>query len=395
MPALVLDNVTKRFGQVIAVNRVSMRVEPGEFVTLLGPSGCGKSTTLNMIAGLETINEGKILIGETLVNNLPPKDRDIAMVFQNYALYPHMTVFENMAFPLKARRTPRAEMAKIVDNVANILGIRELLSRLPKQLSGGQRQRVALGRAMVRCPKLFLMDEPLSNIDAKLRIQMRAELRHLHETLKITTIYVTHDQAEAMTLSDRVAVLSNGVLQQLGAPREVYECPTNVFVAGFIGNYPMNFFSGSLHRGGNAFVECGDFRYGLEPKMAGQLARATTNGQITVGARPEHTRVSLVEESNAIPCNIYVVEEMGSDTLVDVSVGSRRFMARMEPDFPGKTGDRAWVVFDPARLYLFDTDTQQAIWWGMADCGPGDRKASRVHELTASDPTPESAVPVD
>lgn len=373
MPALVLDNVTKRFGQVIAANRVSMRVEPGEFVTLLGPSGCGKSTTLNMIAGLETIDEGKIVVGDTVVNNLAPKDRDIAMVFQNYALYPHMTVFENMAFPLKARRTPKVEMAKIVENVAKTLGIGELLGRLPKQLSGGQRQRVALGRAMVRCPKLFLMDEPLSNIDAKLRIQMRAELRHLHETLKITTIYVTHDQAEAMTLSDRVAVLSNGVLQQLAAPREVYECPANVFVAGFLGNYPMNFFGGSLQGGEDASVDCGDFRYRLDPKLAGQLVQATTNGQITIGARPEHTRVALVEEPNAIPCEIYVVEQMGSDTLVDVSVGPRRFMARMEPEFSGRTGDRAWIVFDPTRLYLFDANTQEAIWWGAAGCGPKGR----------------------
>ncbi len=364
MPALVLDNVTKRFGKAIAVNRLSMRAEPGEFMTLLGPSGCGKSTTLNMIAGLETIDEGEMFVGDVRVNDLQPKDRDIAMVFQNYALYPHMTVFENLAFPLKARRTPRAEIGKIVDNVAAILGIKEFLDRLPRQLSGGQRQRVALGRAMVRCPRLFLMDEPLSNLDARLRIQMRAELRHLHDTLKITTLYVTHDQAEAMTLSDRIAILNQGVLQQIGTPRQVYEQPTNIFVSGFLGNYPMNFFEGTLRGGENAHVDSGDLRYELTPTMALYLQRESKDGKVTLGARPEHVRVALAEEPNGILGETYVVEQMGSDTLVDVIVGARHFLARMEPSFPGRPGERAWVVLDPARLYVFDSTHQTALWWG-------------------------------
>jgi multiple sugar transport system ATP-binding protein len=364
MPALVLENVTKRFGKVTATSHLSMRVEPGEFVTILGPSGCGKSTTLNMIAGLETIDEGEMFIGDVRVNNLQPKDRDIAMVFQNYALYPHMTVFENLAFPLKARRTPHVEIGKIVDNVANILGIRELLGRLPRQLSGGQRQRVALGRAMVRCPRLFLMDEPLSNLDARLRIHMRAELRHLHDTLKITTIYVTHDQAEAMTLSDRIAILNQGVLQQIGTPRQVYEQPTNIFVSGFLGNYPMNFFDGTLRGGENAHVDSGDLRYALTPTMAAYLTRESKADQVTLGARPEHVRIVLAEEPNGIPGEIYVVEQMGSDTLVDVLIGARHFLARMEPSFPGRPGDRAWVVLDPTRLYVFDSTKQTALWWG-------------------------------
>lgn len=364
MPALVLDNLTKRFGHVIAVNRVSMQVEAGEFVTLLGPSGCGKSTTLNMIAGLETIDEGRIFIGEQIVNNLQPKDRDIAMVFQNYALYPHMTVYENIAFPLKARRTPRVDIPRIVENVSNILGIKELLARLPKQLSGGQRQRVALGRAMVRCPKVFLMDEPLSNLDARLRIHMRAELRHLHDTLKITTIYVTHDQAEAMTLSDRIAILNQGVLQQIGTPRQVYEQPTNIFVSGFLGNYPMNFFDGTLRGGENAHVDSGDLRYELTPTMAAYLTRESKADKVTLGARPEHVRIVLAEEPNGFPGEIYVVEQMGSDTLVDVLIGARHFLARMEPGFPGRPGDRAWVALDPTRLYIFDSTNQTALWWG-------------------------------
>ncbi|MCL5074486.1 MAG: ABC transporter ATP-binding protein [Chloroflexi bacterium] len=364
MPALVLEHVTKRFGRVIAVNQLSMRVEPGEFVTLLGPSGCGKSTTLNMIAGLETIDEGQIIIGDTLVNHLQPKDRDVAMVFQNYALYPHMTVFDNMAFPLRARRVPRTEIGKIVNSVANTLGIKGLLDRLPKQLSGGQRQRVALGRAMVRCPRVFLMDEPLSNLDAKLRIQMRAELRHLHDSLKITTVYVTHDQAEAMMLSDRIAVIDNGMLQQMGTPREVYNQPLNLFVAGFLGSYPMNFFDSALHGGTSPYLSCGEFHYTLLQPMADYLSSEASNSHVCVGIRPEHVYIALTETPNAIPGEIYVVEQMGSDTLVEVSTGSQRFTARMGPDFEGRPHDRTWLILDPTRLYVFDSTTNTTLWWG-------------------------------
>lgn len=366
MPALVLENVTKRFGRVIAVNNVSLRVEPGQLVTLLGPSGCGKSTTLNMIAGLEMIDEGGIFIGDVQVNNLQPKDRDIAMVFQNYALYPHMTVFENLAFPLKARRMSTSQIGKAVATVASTLGLSELLQRLPKELSGGQRQRVALGRAMVRSPHVFLMDEPLSNLDAKLRIHMRAELRHLHETLKTTTVYVTHDQAEAMTLSDCIAVMNNGVLQQMGSPAEVYQRPANIFVAGFLGNYPMNFFEGALQGGAEPTVCSGDLCYRLPEEMAAYLARHAKEGTVTLGSRPEHTRIVLAPEPNAIPGDIYVVEQLGSDALVDVIAGGRHFMARMEPDFQGRTGGRAWVVLDSTRLYVFDSATEQALWCGRS-----------------------------
>jgi multiple sugar transport system ATP-binding protein len=368
MPALVLENVTKRFGRIVAVDHMSMRVEQGEFVTLLGPSGCGKSTTLNMIAGLEATDEGKILIGDVLVNNLQPKDRDIAMVFQNYALYPHMTVFDNLAFPLKARRTSRVDIAKIVESVSTTLGIGDLLDRLPKQLSGGQRQRVALGRAMVRCPRVFLMDEPLSNLDAKLRIHMRAELRHLHEALKITTVYVTHDQAEAMTLSDRVAVLNNGILQQMGSPRQVYDQPKNVFVAGFLGSYPMNFFTGALCNGGDAYLDCRDFHYALPRDMASYLATRSKGRSVIVGARPEHVRVLTGAQADGIAGDIYVVEQMGSDTLVEVTVGKQRFMARMDPGFAGRSGERAWVVLRPDRLCVFDGASEQALWWGQPAC---------------------------
>lgn len=364
MPAVVLDRISKRFGTVRAVDALSMRIEQGEFVTLLGPSGCGKSTTLNMIAGLETIDEGRILIGDVLVNHLAPKDRDIAMVFQSYALYPHMNVFDNMAFPLKARRVARPEIARTVKNVAGTLGIQALLDRLPKQLSGGQRQRVALGRAMVRSPRVFLMDEPLSNLDAKLRIQMRAELRHLHETLKTTTVYVTHDQAEAMTLSDRVAVLKDGVLQQYGTPREVYGEPANLFVAGFLGTYPMNFARGTLEGGDLFCLDCGDFRYPLPPEMARVLAAAVPDRKIVLGVRPEHVRVTLSARPDAIPGEIFVVEQMGSEMLVEVSTGAQRFAARTDPSFEGRTGDRAWIVLDPARVYVFAATGEATVWWG-------------------------------
>ncbi|HEY8497197.1 MAG TPA: sn-glycerol-3-phosphate ABC transporter ATP-binding protein UgpC, partial [Limnochordales bacterium] len=257
MARVVLENVTKRYGNVVAVNKANLVIEDEEFVVLVGPSGCGKSTTLRMIAGLEEITEGNIYIGDRLVNDVPPKDRDIAMVFQNYALYPHMNVYDNMAFGLKLRKFPKDEIDRRVREAARMLGIEHLLDRKPKQLSGGQRQRVAVGRAIVREPAAFLMDEPLSNLDAKLRVQMRAELSKLHNRLRTTTIYVTHDQTEAMTMGDRIVVMKDGFIQQVGAPLEIYENPNNVFVAGFIGSPAMNFLNAVLRRDGDdVVVDC-------------------------------------------------------------------------------------------------------------------------------------------
>jgi multiple sugar transport system ATP-binding protein len=362
MLPIILESLTKRFGEVIAVRDLSLSIEPGEFVTLLGPSGCGKSTTLNMLAGLETVDEGVIYFGDVPVNELPPKDRDVAMVFQNYALYPHMSVFDNIAFPLKARKLSPDEVQKMVQGVAATLGIGNLLGRLPKELSGGQRQRVALGRAIVRSPKAFLMDEPLSNLDAKLRIQMRAELRHLHDTLKTTTVYVTHDQAEAMTLSDRIAVLNEGILQQVGTPTQVYQQPSNVFVAGFLGSYPMNFVEGSIRIRQNACIEWDGLQYGIAQDLARRLADGASSERVIVGIRPEHTRVALSPEPNAIRGEIFVVEQMGSDALVLVETSEAQFMARMEPTFPGQAKDPAWVCLDPEKLLIFDADTENALF---------------------------------
>jgi ABC-type sugar transport system ATPase subunit len=370
---VVFDHVTKVFpGPMTAVDDLTLSVGDGEFLILVGPSGCGKSTALRMVAGLEKISAGQISVGGGVINDIPPKDRDIAMVFQNYALYPHMTVEKNLGFALRQRRIPKDEVARRVQAMAELLGLEELLKRRPGQLSGGQRQRVAMGRALVREPKAFLLDEPLSNLDAKLRVQMRAELKKLHHRLGITTIYVTHDQVEAMTLGDRIAVLSAGKLQQIGAPQDVYDAPANVFVAGFIGSPPMNLLRGSVSGG---LVEAGDLAFTRD---------GIPDGGVVVGIRPEGLRV--VGESDGGPgfeVQVDVVEPLGDEVLVHGTVaahdagvqiepeeatllaadGSDRaaVTVRLAPDVRPAPGSRLHLAVDPSTAHLFDADTGDAI----------------------------------
>src|SRR2546423_1196321 len=302
--SVTFEEVVKKFGSVVAVDRLNLKIESGEFVVLLGPSGCGKTTSLRMIAGLEEASGGRILIGETCVNGIPPRYRDVAMVFQSYALYPHMTVEENIAYPLRVRKIERAQIAKRVQHVAELLSINELLRRKPRELSGGQRQRVALARAIVREPRVYLMDEPLSNLDAKLRVQMRGELKRLQYELGTTTVYVTHDQAEAMTLAHRVAIMEGGRLQQFDTPLTIYERPANKFVAGFIGSPSMNFLEGRIVEAERKFIHR-DFSLPLdEPK----LSRLRGHERVTLGVRPEDVRIATEERSGSFPANVYVTE---------------------------------------------------------------------------------------
>ncbi|MBZ6075188.1 ABC transporter ATP-binding protein [Microvirga puerhi] len=309
MANVSIRNIRKSFGSVAIIKGVDVDIDDGEFVILVGPSGCGKSTLLRMIAGLEDITDGEIRIGPRVVNDVPPKDRDIAMVFQNYALYPHMTVADNMAFSLKLKGTPQAEKTKRVQDAAASLGLLPLLDRYPRQLSGGQRQRVAMGRAIVRDPQVFLFDEPLSNLDAKLRVQMRAEIKELHQRLKTTTVYVTHDQIEAMTMADKIVVMHDGIVEQIGAPLELYDRPANRFVAGFIGSPAMNFLDGVLTDGGLRLPS------GAVLSLDGQPA-LPAGSKATYGVRPEHLQIVPAGTPGAIPAEVAVVEPTGSDTTV-------------------------------------------------------------------------------
>jgi len=365
---VVLENVTKRYGNVVAVNKANLVIEDEEFVVLVGPSGCGKSTTLRMIAGLEEISDGNIYIGDRLVNDVPPKDRDIAMVFQNYALYPHMNVYDNMAFGLKLRKFPKAEIDRRVREAARMLGIEELLHRKPKQLSGGQRQRVAVGRAIVREPAAFLMDEPLSNLDAKLRVQMRAELSKLHNRLRTTTIYVTHDQTEAMTMGDRIVVMKDGFIQQVGAPLEIYENPNNVFVAGFIGSPAMNFMRAVLRRDGDdVIVDCQAFKLKVPKSKLDQNPRILEylDKKVIFGIRPEDIDDAqlLPEEKRVQPvtARVDVTEPMGSEVYTYFSIGEHTFIARLDSLTKAKDGAMHPVVFNMEKMHLFDAETEQAI----------------------------------
>jgi len=365
---VVLENVSKHFGDVVAVNNVSLEIKDEEFVVLVGPSGCGKSTLLRMIAGLEEVTSGKIYIGDRLVNDVPPKDRDIAMVFQNYALYPHMNVYDNMAFGLKLRKVPKAEIDRRVREAAAILGIEDLLFRKPRQLSGGQRQRVAVGRAIVREPKAFLMDEPLSNLDAKLRVQMRAELSQLHNRLRTTTIYVTHDQVEAMTMGDRIVVLKDGVVQQVGAPLEIYENPDNLFVAGFIGSPSMNFMKGVLKREDDRYVvDCGAFRVTVPESKLQQRPgiKAHVDKPVIFGIRPEDVAdAQLVPEEQRkepVVATVIVTEPMGSEVYVHFQAGEHRFIGRLAPHTHARPGMQYAVVFNMNKMHLFDPVTEKAI----------------------------------
>jgi multiple sugar transport system ATP-binding protein len=364
---VILQHVTKRFGNVVAVNDANIEIRDREFMVLVGPSGCGKSTTLRMVAGLEDITEGNIYIGETLVNDIPPKDRDIAMVFQNYALYPHMDVYNNMAFGLKLRKFPKGEIDRRVKEAARMLGIENLLDRRPKALSGGQRQRVAVGRAIVREPKVFLFDEPLSNLDAKLRVQMRAELSKLHSRLQTTAIYVTHDQTEAMTMGDRICVLKDGVIQQVGAPLEIYDHPCNVFVAGFIGSPPMNFINGVLKKSGDDFIfDAGAFEVKLDPERTRRIQNlpAYVDKEVIFGIRPEDIDdATMVPDGNkrSIMAMVDVTEPMGAEVNAWFSKGEAQFVARLDPHTEASDGEEFPVVFNMKKVHFFDKDTEQVI----------------------------------
>jgi multiple sugar transport system ATP-binding protein len=348
MASVSIRNVRKAFGSTQVLHGVNVEIADGEFTVLVGPSGCGKSTLLRMLAGLEEIDQGEIAIGTRVVNKVPPKQRDIAMVFQNYALYPHMTVRDNMAFSLKLARAPQAAMDERVNRAASILGLAGLLDRYPRQLSGGQRQRVAMGRAIVRDPQVFLFDEPLSNLDAKLRVQTRAELKDLHQRLRTTTIYVTHDQIEAMTMADKIVVMNGGRVEQIGSPLELYDRPANQFVAGFIGSPAMNFLPGTIEAGG--FQAEGGTLWPLPD------AAANANGRPAVyGVRPEHLQLS--HDGAGVPLTVQVVEPTGSETQVHGKLGSLPVMGAFRERVSARPGEPIAVTADPGLVHLFDRET--------------------------------------
>jgi multiple sugar transport system ATP-binding protein len=360
---VLLKDLNKKFDDSHAVKDVNLEIRDREFVVLVGPSGCGKTTTLRMIAGLEDISSGEIRIDEKVVNDLPPMDRDIAMVFQNYALYPHMSVYDNMAFGLKMRKFGRDEIEKRVRQAAEILGIQPLLARRPRQLSGGQRQRVALGRAIVRHPRVFLFDEPLSNLDAKLRVQMRVELKRLHHRLETTAIYVTHDQVEAMTLGDRVVVMKDGVVQQVGEPLQLYGNPANRFVASFIGSPAMNFAEVTVTNSGEGtWAEAPGLRIRIPPSKADSLRRHAGQ-KVVLGVRPEALRLANGADGAdyAFASIVEVVEPLGNEILLDVRAGNHPLVARVDPATRVKVHDSVRLALDPERLHFFDAKTEAAI----------------------------------
>lgn len=362
MAGVVLKDLTKRFGEVVAVNRLSLEAKDKEFVVLLGPSGCGKTTTLRCIAGLETADDGEIYIGDRLVNDLDPKERNIAMVFQSYALYPHMSVFDNLAFPLENAKVPRDEIKDRVQETAELLKIEGLLNRKPKQLSGGQRQRVALGRAMVREPHVFLMDEPLSNLDAKLRVYMRAELKKLQKDVGITTVYVTHDQVEAMTMGDKIAILDEGVLQQFDHPHKIYFHPSNEFVAGFIGTPPTNFFDCTLTNEAPYALDAGEFRYPLPDYLLKNMNEWHSN-MLILGVRPQDVLVykNVRKKKTLVKAQLEVTEPLGDKLVLDLKVGDYLVKALVSPDFKVEMGDELWIGFPADKIYIFDKKTGKAL----------------------------------
>ncbi len=378
MASLSLRHVYKRYpGGVTAVSDFNLEIKDKEFIILVGPSGCGKSTTLRMVAGLEEISDGEIYIGDKLVNDVAPKDRDIAMVFQNYALYPHMTVFDNMAFGLKLRKTPKDEIKRRVEEAARILDISHLLERKPKALSGGQRQRVALGRAIVREPKVFLLDEPLSNLDAKLRAQMRTEISKLHQRLGTTFIYVTHDQTEAMTMGTRIVVMKSGLIQQVDTPNNLYLYPCNLFVAGFIGSPQMNFIEAKfLKEGENYLVEFGSedtkTRAGVKYKIQLPASKNKDNcleayagKEVIMGIRPEnvHNEEDLIEihKDGIVEADVEVTELMGAETYLYMNCEGQSINARVSPTNTARPGDKIKIAFETAKIHLFDKETELTI----------------------------------
>jgi len=361
MASIEISNAVKSYGAVDVLHGIDLDIQDGEFIVLVGPSGCGKSTLLRMIAGLEDITSGAISIGGTVVNELQPKDRDIAMVFQSYALYPHMSVAENMSYALTLRKTAREKIADAITNVAEILGLTALLERRPKALSGGQRQRVAMGRAIVRKPQAFLFDEPLSNLDARLREQMRTEIRKLHRRLGATSVYVTHDQIEAMTMADRIVAMHDGIIQQVGSPVEIYDRPANIFVASFIGSPAMNFLKGAyeIAQNGTAGIRLTDGAFVPVLPARG----ATANQTVTLGARPEHIAIAADENgenggNGGIPARVELIEPMGLSTLVHVSLAGNpvKIFTLDRPDFA--VDSFIHITFDMEKIHVFDTETE-------------------------------------
>jgi multiple sugar transport system ATP-binding protein len=363
MANVTYDHVTKRFGEVVAVNDMDIFIEDKEFLVLVGPSGCGKTTALRLLAGLEEITEGKIMIEDRVVNDVAPKDRDIAMVFQSYALYPHMSVYDNMAFGLRLRKTPKQDIKRRVEEAAGILGIEALLDRKPRQLSGGQRQRVAVGRAIVREPKVFLFDEPLSNLDAKLRVQTRAEISKLHQRLQTTFIYVTHDQVEAMTMATRIAVIKDGIIQQVDTPQNLYDHPSNVFVAGFIGSPAMNFFNARLERAnGGLMVDTGVFQVPV-PEDKIETYSSYAGKQVVFGIRPDDIHDPLFAPTGihaaSVEAQVDVTELMGNEIFMYLMLGDFSSVGRFDPRSQLRVGDKAQVVFNMDNMQLFSPEGEQ------------------------------------
>jgi len=358
------DHVSKEFGDVVAVNDLNLNIDDKEFIVLVGPSGCGKTTALRMLAGLEEITKGEVRIGDRVVNDVPPKDRDIAMVFQSYALYPHMSVYDNMAFGLKLRKTPKQDIKRRVQEAAEILGIQDMLNRKPRQLSGGQRQRVALGRAIVREPKVFLFDEPLSNLDAKLRGAMRSEITKLHQRLATTFIYVTHDQIEAMTMATRIAVINKGVLLQLDTPQTLYDRPDNMFVAGFMGAPAMNFFKAKLRKdNGKLLIEGSGFR--VPVTLERKSYQNYVDKPVVMGIRPEDVYnpafVPTGIHAAPVEAKVDVTELMGNEISLYLVAGQDNIVARVDPRTDFRMGDKVQVAFNMDKVHLFDPDTEKAI----------------------------------
>lgn len=364
MASVTYEHVTKKFGEMVAVDDLDIKVDDKEFLVLVGPSGCGKTTALRCLAGLEEVSAGRIMIADRVVNDVAPKDRDIAMVFQSYALYPHLSVFDNMAFGLKLRKVPKEEIKRRVEKAANTLGITDLLNRKPRQLSGGQRQRVAVGRAIVREPKVFLFDEPLSNLDAKLRVQMRAEISKIHQQLQTTFIYVTHDQMEAMTMASRIAVINKGKLQQLDTPQNLYNYPANLFVAGFIGSPAMNFFPARIRMDGGMIADAGEFTVPL-PASRSKNLQSYVDKSVIFGIRPEDIHdVEFVPpniDSAKVAAKVDVTELMGNEILLYLVTGKNTFVARVDPRSKMRVGNQSQVAFNMDKFHVFDPVSEVAI----------------------------------
>jgi len=370
MASLTIANIRKTFGAVEVLKGVSLDVEAGEFLVLVGPSGCGKSTLLNLIAGLETITEGEIKIGNRVVNNIRPKDRDIAMVFQSYALYPNMNVRKNLSFGLETWGAPKAQIEETIQRVANMLQISELLDRKPSQLSGGQRQRVAMGRALARNPAIFLFDEPLSNLDAKLRVEMRLEIKMLHQRIKTTIVYVTHDQIEAMTLADRIAIMKDGIIQQFDTPQQVYDNPANLFVAGFIGSPSMNFIPCRIAQNGQqygVFMETGKARpFFLPIEQPALSLDSWIDREVIFGIRPEKIASGFADQEenpqiHEIECVVQVLEPTGPDTLTFVNINGTKVTCRVNPNAVKAPGESMTLMIDMSKVLLFDPQTEERI----------------------------------